>query len=389
MGAPRLQLRRAATFASLLALVVRVSAADVHVADAAGFRAAVAVAKPGTRILLAGGTYRGGFHFVDLRGEAGRPIVIAAADPAHPPVFTDGNNGLHLSNPAHVELSGLTFTKLAHNGLNLDDGNRVKEPESARGITLRGLRISDIGGDGNHDGIKLSGLWDFQVLDCTIERWGTKGGSAIDMVGCHRGLIAGNVIRHNQPEPPNCTGVQGKGGTSDLIIRRNRFEHAGGRGVNIGGGTGLPFFRPPLVPGGAHAEARNIRVEGNTFVGAMAAVAFAGVDGAVVRFNTIERPARWALRILQENKAPGFVACRNGQFTDNVIVFDSSRWSEGGVNVGAGTAPETFGFARNWWYCADQPDRSRPRLPTPEQDGVYGRPVADARGVAGAEAWRE
>jgi hypothetical protein len=387
--APRLRWLLGAALAGLLPLVCLVSAADVRVADAGAFRAAVAEAKPGTRILLAGGTYAGGFHFTNLRGEPGRPIVIAAADPAQPPVFTAGNNGLHLSNPAHIELVGLTFTKLAHNGLNLDDGGRVKEPASARDITLRGLRISDIGGDGNHDGIKLSGLWDFRVVDCTIERWGTKGGSAIDMVGCHRGVIASNVIRHNVPEPPNCTGVQGKGGTSDIVIRQNRFEHAGGRGVNIGGGTGLQFFRPALVAGGAHAEARNIRVEGNTFVGAMTPVAFAGVDGAVVRFNTIERPGRWALRILQENKAPGFIACRNGQFTDNVIVFESTRWSEGGVNVGAGTAPETFVFARNWWYCADQPERSRPRLPTPEQDGVYGRPVAEARGKAGADAWRE
>ncbi len=335
-------------------------------ADAAGFRAAVAAAQPGTRLLLAGGTYAGGFRFSDLRGEPGRPIIIAAADPAQPPVFRDGNNGL-----------------------NIDDGGKIATPESARHIKLRGLRISDIGGDGNHDGIKLSGLWDFTVVDCTIERWGTKGGSAIDMVGCHRGLIMGNVIRHIDPAPPNCTAVQCKGGTSDVAVRRNRFENAGGRGVNIGGGTGLPFFRPALVSGGEHAEARNIRVEGNTFVGGMAAVAFAGVDGAVVRFNTIERPGRWALRIVQENRAPGFVPSRNGEFTDNVIVFESGRWSEGGVNIGAGTAPETFTFARNWWYCRDQPERSQPRLPTAEVDGVHGRPPEAARGVAGADAWRE
>ena len=121
----------------------------------------------------------------------------------------------------------------------------------------------------------------------------------------------------------------------------------------------------------------------------MTAVAFAGVDGAVVRFNTIERPARWALRILQENKAPGFVACRNGQFTDNLIVFDSTRWSEGGVNIGAGTAPETFTFARNWWYCTDHPEQSRPKLPTAETGGVYGKTADEAKGKAGAEAWRE
>ena len=364
-------------------------AAEVHVRNAAELREAAAGAKAGTHILLAGGSYGSGFHFANLRGEAGKPIVIAAADPAQPPVFRDGNTGLHLSNPAHVELRGLVFTKLAHNGINLDDGGGTATPESAHHVVLQGLKISDIGGDGNHDGIKLSGIWDFRIADCSIERWGTKGGSAIDLVGCHRGIIETNVIRHADPAPPNCTGVQGKGGTSEIVVRRNRFENAGGRGVNIGGSTGLQFFRPALVPGQPHFEARDIRVEGNTFVGAMAAVAFVGVDGAVVRFNTIERPGRWALRILQENKSPGFIASRHGHFTDNLIVFDSTRWSEGGVNIGAGVAPETFTFARNWWYCADQPARSRPRLPTPEVDGVYGQPAAEARGRAGAEAFRD
>jgi hypothetical protein len=180
--------------------------------------------------------------------------------------------------------------------------------------------------------------------------------------------------------------VQGKGGTADVVVRRNRFEHAGGRSVNIGGSTGLQFFRPALAKDGEHAEARNILVEGNRFVGSSAPVAFVGVDGAVVRFNTIERPSRWALRILQENRSPGFIACRNGEFTDNVVVFDSTKWSGGGINIGSGTAPATFKFARNWWYCADRPERSHPRLPTPEIDGVYGKPPADAKGKAGADA---
>jgi hypothetical protein len=363
--------------------------ADVVVRNPEELRAAVAAAQPGTRILLASGSYTGGFQFRNLRGSEGQPIIIAAADPKQPPVFRDANTGMHLSNPAFVELHDLVFTKLAHNGLNIDDGGGAAPLESAHHVTLRGLRISDIGSEGNHDGIKLSGLWDFRIVDCTIERWGTKGGSAIDMVGCHRGVIESSLIRHNNPEPPNCTAVQCKGGTSAVVVRRNRFEHAGGRGVNIGGGTGLQFFRPPLDKAGGNAEARDIRVEGNTFVGAMTPVAFAGADGGVFRFNTIERPGRWALRILQENRAPGFVACRNGQFTDNVIVFDSARWSEGGVNIGAGTAPETFTFARNWWYCADQPERSRPKLPTEETGGVYGRNVDEAKGIAGASAFRD
>jgi hypothetical protein len=280
--------------------------AEVKVNGAAELRAAVAAAKPGTRILLAGGNYGAGFYFSNVRGEERQPIVIAAADTNNLPVFRDGNVAMHFSNPAYVELHNLVFTKLAQNGINIDDGGGTTNA-SARGVVLRGLRISDVGGDGNHDGIKISGIWDFRVTGCTIERWGTRGGSAIDMVGCHRGVIEGNTIRHN-PEPQNCTGVQGKGGTSDVVIRRNRFENAGGRAVNIGGSTGLQYFRPALVEGREHAEARNLRVEGNTFVGSSAPVAFVGVDGAVVRFNTIERPGRWALRILQENKAPGFVA---------------------------------------------------------------------------------
>lgn len=357
-------------------------AADMKVSNAAELRAALSAAKPGTRVLLAGGNYGGGFQFANLRGEEGQPIVIAAATPENPPVFRDAPVAFHFSNPAYLELHNLVFTKLTVNGLNIDDGTGTTNA-SARGVVLRGLRVTDIGGNGNHDGLKLSGLWDFRVVDCVIERWGTRGGSAIDMVGCHRGVIEGSTFRHTNPEPPNCSGVQAKGGSSDITIRGNRFESAGGRAVNIGGSTGLKYFRPPLTANGEHAEARNLRVEGNTFIGASTPVAFVGVDGAVVRFNTIERPSRWAIRILQENTAPGFVACRNGEFTDNTILFESTR---GTVNVGSGTAPKTFKFARNWWYCTDNPGRSRPQLPVAEVDGVYGRPISEAKGKAGADA---
>lgn len=368
-------------------LVPAAVAADVAVANAAELRAALTAAQPGTRLLLAAGTYAGGFQAKNLRGAPGRPIILAAADPKNPPVFSDARTGLQLSNPAYVELHDLAFTRIADNGLNLDDGGAMNGGEAgAHHIVLRRLHVFDVGTTGNQDGIKLSGLWEFRVEDCVIERWGT-GGSAIDMVGCHRGEIVGNTIRHRDPAPPNCTGVQCKGGTSEVAVTRNRFEHAGGRAVNIGGSTGLQFFRPPLVTGAAQAEARAIRVEGNTFFGGVTPVAFVGVEGAVVRFNTMENPGRWALRILQENRSPGFVASRGGEFSDNVIIFDSAHWAEGGVNIGAGTAPETFTFARNWWWCRDRPDRSTPRLPTAEVGGVYGRDPAGARGRVGADAW--
>ena len=86
----------------------------------------------------------------------------------------------------------------------------------------------------------------------------------------------------------------------------------------------------------------------------MTPVAFVGVDGAAVRHNTIYRPRRWGLRILRENNGEGFVPCRNGQFTDNLIAFRSDEMAVP-VNVGPGTAPETFTLARNAWYCLDAP----------------------------------
>ena len=381
---------RTLLLATLIALwlgqVARAATIDIMVTNAAEFRSAVAVAKPGTRILLAGGVYGGGFHFSTLRGEPNQPIIIAAANPEQPPIFRDAHVGIHLSNPAHLELRDLVFTRLTQNGLNIDDGNAAAGAAGAHHVTLRGLRISDIGADGNNDGIKLSGVWDFMVSGCTIERWGTRGGSAIDLVGCHRGRIEANFIRHNFPAPPNCNGVQAKGGSSNIVIQGNRFEHAGGRGVNLGGSTGLPYFRPALTADGDHAEARDLIVEGNHFLGGLSPVAFVGVDGAIVRFNTIEQPARWPLRILQENKSPGFVPSRRGQFLDNLIIVESSRSLE--ANVGAGTAPESFVFARNAWYNAEASDRSRPTLPTIEVDGIYGAPPETVRNRAGAGAFR-
>jgi hypothetical protein len=86
----------------------------------------------------------------------------------------------------------------------------------------------------------------------------------------------------------------------------------------------------------------------------------------------IYRPTKWAIRILQEQRAEGFVPCRRGVFRNNVIVFRSNDVREA-VNIGSGTAPETFTFEGNWWYCDDAPTRSKPRLPAAEKEGVYGK----------------
>lgn len=337
----------------MIALILWLCSQDkvVHVADVTALRVAVRNAQPGAEIVIAPGRYSGHVFFENVRGTAERRLVVRGQDPNNPPVFTSW----HVSGAAHLTLRDLRFQGAEGNGLNLDDGGT---PGGAHHITLERIHVSDLP-PGNHDGIKLSGVDDFRIIDCTVERW---GGSGIDMVGCHRGVVSGCTFRQGGDN-----GVQAKGGSSDIRIERCRFEDPGHRGVNLGGSTGRPYFRPA----DATWEARNLTVEGCTFVGGTAAVAFVGVDGALVRYNTIYRPTRWALRILQETTEPTFVRCRDGRFERNLIVF-SQTWASGGVNLGPNTAPETFRFAENFWFCLDAPERSRPTLPTQERSGVYG-----------------
>lgn len=356
---------RATAVLAIVLLALPARAQTTTVRDADGLRQAVRSAKPGATILLAPGEYGGGFYFEGVKGGPGKPVTIAAADPKEPPTFTGGSSAMHFTDAAHLELRDLVLTGATANGLNLDDGGSFDTP--SHHVVLLRLKVTDVGARGNEDAVKLSGVTDFRVEDCAFERWGAGGGSAIDMVGCHRGAV--ERCRFTHPEAQNA--VQMKGGCSGVAVRRCRFEDAGSRAVNIGGSTGFEFFRPPLGDP-PHAEARDIRVEGNTFRGSDAPFAFVGVDGAVVRFNTVYRPRRWAMRILQETTDDGFVPCRNGEFSRNIVVFRSDEWREGGVNIGPGTDAASFRFEGNVWFCADAPARSRPKLPAEEKKGVYG-----------------
>jgi len=337
-------------------------------------RAEARAATPGTRIEVAPGDYAGGIYLENLRGAKGLPIVIAGADPKNPPRFVGGADGIHLINPSFVELHDLAVTGAKGNGVSIDDGGKFSP--ALRGLVLRKLRISNIGPRGNCDALKLSGINGFRVEDCEFSSWGTGAGSGIDMVGCHDGVVTGCEFRHEEDvRASGGSGIQMKGGSARVVVRANRFVHAGERALNIGGSTGLQYFRPPLEEwpqGAGRYEAKEITVEGNTIIGSLSPICFVGIDGATVRFNTIYRPGKWAIRILQETNAPEFVPSRGGVFSDNLIVFSSATWSAGGVNIGGNTAPETFRFAGNHWFCVDRPDRSRPQLPSAEDGGTYG-----------------
>ena len=200
--------------------------------------ALLAKLEPGDRLQLPAGRYEGGI-VTQLRGTAKAPIVVEAKDPEHPPVFVGGQSGLQLTRAAHVVLRGLHFEGATGNGLNIDDGG-ARDGKSGH-LRLEKLVVRDVGPRGNRDGIKLSGIDHFVVIGCRVERWGS-GGSAIDMVGCHDGEIRDCTFRHLLGQ--GGSGVQAKGGSRAVKVIGCYFEHAGQRAVNLGGSTGLPYFRP-------------------------------------------------------------------------------------------------------------------------------------------------
>ncbi len=332
---------------------------------------AASKAEPGTAVRVHAGTYAGGGFIEGLSGTAEAPVWIGGAPGEAKPVLQGGTNGLHLVRPRDVVLHDLEIRNATGNGVNCDDGGQVANPEAARFLVFRGLHIHDIGGTGNQDGLKLSGVNDFHVFDCVIERTGGAGsGSGVDMVGCHHGLIARNRFHQMSGH-----GVQAKGGSEDVEIRWCWFENAGARGVNIGGSTGFKFFRPPLSTTQPNAEARNICVVGNVFIGGQTPVAFVGCIDSLVANNTIATPDNWLFRILQETVTGGgytFLACGGNRFESNLAYFSRSELSTW-LNIGPNTAPATFQFAHNLWYAYDNPLLSAPNLPSPEVNPVIGQ----------------
>jgi hypothetical protein len=260
-------------------------------------------------------------------------------------------------------------------------------------LMIENVTIRRIGPRGNHDGLKISGVDQFLIRNCRFMGWGS---SAIDMVGCHRGVVE-NCYFHGLEGFGNEHAIQMKGGCADNLVQGCFFDRAGSRGLNLGGSTGLAYFRP----GVGDYEATRLLVAGNRFFGGQAPVAWPTSSHCRVVQNTIVLPEKWIGRILQETRDPQFKPSHDGVFEKNLVVFDHRVGRPEFFNVGAGTAPETWRFLNNAWFDT-QGDR-RPRLPGTEIGSVYqvdprlvdvGRPTMRATSEdprlreIGAQAWR-
>jgi len=328
----------------------------IEVGNPQALDAALRDLREGDVLRIGPGEYPGGRYTQGLAR-----LTVEAAEPTSPPRFVGGDTGWQFSRCPGLTLRHLRFRGARRNGLNLDDGGSG-QPLVA-GVTLEAVEVEDVGPDGNHDGIKASGMTGLTIRDCLIRGWGGQG---IDFVGCHRSRIIGCRIE-GKDGFPGTAGVQLKGGTSEITVEGCRFVRAGGRPLNVGGSTGLDYFRPA----GAGWEARDIVVRDNVIEGGQCAAAFVGVDGAVFEDNLVLFPENWIFRILQETTGPSFAPCRNVIIRGNRIVFRRAGLRTE-INVGAGTAAETFRWEGNRWYAEDRPEDSRPDLPGTETGGSYG-----------------
>lgn len=346
-----------------IALATAAHADVLHVGPSQQYadpRAACLQARPGDTVLLHAAQYRGPFFIERIGGTQRDPIVIRG-ESRDAVVFDGGSESIHFSDCSHLVIENFTVKGQTGNGMNCDDGGTIETP--AHHITFRELTFGTMLATGNNDQLKLSGLDSFVVENSVFED-GSAGGSGVDMVGCHDGVFRNNTFRR---QGSNC--IQAKGGCRYLRIERNWFLDGGQRALNLGGSTGLDFFRPR----DARFEAADLDVVANVFIGSIAPIAYVGCVRVSVTNNTIVDPVRWVMRILQETvDSLRFYPCGDNSFQNNLIVFRSSISRH--VNIGPNTNPSSFILRNNCWYNVDAPTSSRPQeAQLTETSSLYGQ----------------
>ncbi|MFZ1729351.1 MAG: right-handed parallel beta-helix repeat-containing protein [Bacteroidota bacterium] len=351
---------RARMFFPMIVLILSSAQAKVlpiGSGEYSGLEAAAADALPGDTILFRSGTHAGGAYVANLKGRSPDAWITITGEPGA--LIYGGGNAFQLSDPEFVRITHLTFDGQTGNGVNIDDGGSYETP--ARSINIEDCEWLGINATGNNDMLKLSGVDDFSVRRCRFIN-GSPGGSMVDMVGCH-----GGEFQNNRFENAGSNCIQAKGGTANIGIQRNLFYNGGQRAINIGGSTGLPYFRPI----DASYEASDIFVFSNIFTGSEAPIAFVGAVNSYVVNNTIYLPEKWVVRILQESTDVRFKKCGFNVFINNLIVLDN-RSAAPTFNIGSNTAPETFQFRNNLWYNIDNGSWAGPNVPAPDLESIVG-----------------
>ena len=299
----------------------------------------------------------------DINGSIDQPIVLKSMV-QHGAIFQGGSEAIHLTRCTNIEINGFVFEQQTSNGVNIDDGGDYANV--SKHITIRNNIFRDMNASGNNDLLKMSGVDSFLIEQCQFINGGA-GGSGVDFVGCHYG-----VVQDNNFDNSGTSGIQNKGGSQFIRIQRNIFRNISQRALNLGGSTGLIFFRPPLPNPIVDAfEAADLDVFSNIFIGCWAPIAYVGAVRVNVSNNTFYQPENWVMRILQETTEPGFLPCGDNTFNNNIIYLPSDLTE---VNIGPNTNPSSFTISNNLWFNASS-NSWTPSLPVMDPNQIISNPL--------------
>ncbi|MGB9128908.1 MAG: hypothetical protein WCB97_04605 [Thiobacillus sp.] len=216
--------------AGLLCLLAGAAAAADYRADVVNYRDQLRRLQPGDRLLLESGDYLQGLPLHHLSGQAGRPIVIEAANPFAPPRFIarPGANTVSLVDARHLIVRHL---ELDGRNLPVDAVKAEGHSHFADFITLEHLHIHDHAASQQNVGISTKcPAFGWVVRHNRIERVGT-GMYFGDSDGTDTfvaGVIEGNrvsrtlgynlQIKHQKSRPTEDVGRH------DTVIRYNVFS---------------------------------------------------------------------------------------------------------------------------------------------------------------------
>lgn len=317
---------------------------------------AIKVVKPGDTILLHENPKTNQI-VTNIKGNDKNWITIKAFD-RKKVVFSGGNSAIHFSDVAYLRIENIVFERQTVNGVNIDDGGDYET--ASHHIQFLNCTFKNIHASGNNDLLKMSGVDNFKIISCEFKNGALKG-SGIDLVGCHNGEILECYF-----ENMGSNALQAKGGSANIDISGNWFLNCGIRSVNLGGSTGLPYFRPI----NATYEAAFINVYSNVFIGSMAPIGYVGCTEVKVINNTIINPDKWTMRILQETVDESrFIACGNNYFINNLIYYKSNSAE---TNIGPNTNASSFIMSNNLWYNYNNPSKN-PVTPVLDMNQIKGK----------------
>ncbi len=283
---------RMALSCALLAVSVSAAAADLYVAPngrsgnagTAGspldtLQTALQRARPGDRVLVRAGTYRGG-GWIEARGTAQAPITVLSVDGPRRAVLEGGTETLRIGDgAAYLVFDGLELRNAGNNVVHIDGGSHH--------ITLRNVYAHDAGSNG--DVVKVNQAAHIFIEGGEYARPGARPGSSENPYQeCIDFLAVDTLaVRDAWIHDGGSSLIYAKGGSRNVVFERNLIneQRAGASDpmVGLGGVTGVDFlgdgtfeaydviFRNNIVQGGASGgiaiyDARGAYIANNLFL---------------------------------------------------------------------------------------------------------------------------